>query len=213
MDAATVRTRNGPFGVPHAAYPGYVDLTAALLTGLGLAAAAGLNAYIPLLLVAVLGYTGTITLPDPFTGLDNPWVIGVLAVLLAVEFLADKIPAVDSLNDVIGTVVRPAAGAVLFAASTGVVGDFPPAVSLILGLLTAGTVHGAKAAFRPVANVGSGGTAAPVVSITEDLASVGLSLVAIFIPALVIVALALFVWAVLRWRRRRRARIREATAV
>ena len=187
-------------------YPGPVDLTAALLTGLGLAAAAGLNAYIPLLIVAVLGYTGTVTLTEPFTGLDDPWVIGVLAVLLGVEVLADKIPAVDSLNDIIGTVVRPAAGAVLFAASTGVVGDFPPALSLVLGLITAGTVHGAKAAFRPMANVSTGGTAAPVVSVTEDVASVGLSLIAIFIPALVIVALLLFAWAVWRWRRRRRSR-------
>lgn len=183
-----------------------MDLTTALLTGLGLAAAAGLNAYIPLLMVALLGYTGVITLPEPFTGLDDPWVIGVLVVLLAVEVLADKIPAVDSLNDIIGTVVRPAAGAVLFAASTGVVGDFPPVVSLILGLITAGTVHGAKAAFRPVANVSSGGTAAPVVSVTEDVVSLGLSLIAVFIPALVIVALLGFVWAVWRWRRRRRSR-------
>ena len=178
----------------------------ALMTGLGLAAAAGLNAYIPLLIVAVLGYTGVITLTDPFTGLDNPWVIGVLVVLLAVEVLADKIPAVDSVNDVIGTVVRPAAGAVLFAASTGVVGDFPPAVSLILGLITAGTVHGAKAAFRPVANVGTGGAAAPVVSATEDVVSIGLSLIAIFIPVLVIVALVLLCWLAVRmWRRRRRS--------
>ncbi len=185
-----------------------MDLTAALLTGLGLAAAAGLNAYIPLLIVAVLGYAGVVTLSGPFTGLDDPWVIGVLAVLLAVEVLADKIPAVDSVNDVIGTVVRPAAGAVLFAASTGAVGDFPPVVSLTLGLITAGTVHGAKAAFRPVANLGTGGAAAPVVSVTEDVVSFGLSLVAIFIPVLVIGFVIGFAWLVVRWLRRRR-RVRD----
>ena len=190
-----------------------MDLTTALLTGLGLAAAAGLNAYIPLLMVAVLGYAGVITLPEPFTGLDNPWVIGVLALLLAVEVLADKIPAVDSVNDLIGTVVRPAAGAVLFAASTGMVGDFPPTVSLILGLVTAGTVHGAKAAFRPVANVGTGGAAAPVVSVAEDVISIGLSLVAIFIPVLVIGVLVLLGWLAWRfWRRRRRVGA-EVTAI
>lgn len=187
-----------------------MDLTAAILTGLGLAAAAGLNAYIPLLLVGLLGYFDVVTLPAPYDTLEIPWVLAILAVLLAVEVLADKIPVVDSVNDVIGTVVRPAAGAVLFAGSTGLIGDFPPALSVVLGIITAGTVHGAKAAARPALNVGTGGIAAPVVSVAEDSISLVLSLVAIFVPVLVIVLLAVLAGLLVRWLRRRRVRDRLA---
>jgi len=185
-----------------------VDLTTAILTGLGLSAAAGLNAYIPLLLVGLLGYFDVVTLPEPYDALEIPWVLAILAVLLAVEVLADKIPVVDSVNDVIGTVIRPAAGAVLFAGSTGLIGDFPPAVSVVLGIITAGTVHGAKAAARPVFNAGTGGVAAPFVSVAEDGISLALALVAVFVPVLVVVMLAGLMWLFLRWYRRRRARDR-----
>lgn len=188
-------------------------MTTTILTGLGLAAAAGLNAYIPLLVVGLLGATGWITLPEPYSALTNPWVLGVVAALLAVEVLADKVPAVDSVNDVIGTVVRPAAGAVLFAASTGVTGTLSPELSLVLGLVTAGAVHGTKAAARPVLNAGTAGAAAPVVSTIEDTVSLGLALVAIFVPVLVVVFLVAFVvWAV-RSIRRRRERRRASTPV
>ncbi len=63
------------------------------LTGIGLATSAGLNAYIPLLMIGLLGrFTDLITLPGPWQWLENGWVLGVLAVLLAIEFVADKIP-------------------------------------------------------------------------------------------------------------------------
>lgn len=187
-----------------------MDLATAILTGLGLAAAAGLNAYIPLLVVGVLQRLDWVDFPAPYDVLADTWVIGVLAVLLAVEVLADKLPVVDSLNDVIQTVVRPAAGAVLFAASVGVVGDAHPAVALLAGLATAGTVHGTKAAIRPALNAGSGGIAAPVVSTAEDAVSLSLSLVALLLPILVLVFFALFAWLVVRWLRRRRDRSRAA---
>ncbi len=187
-----------------AAYPGGVELTTAILTGLGLAAAAGLNAYIPLVIVGFLQYFDIVDFGAPFDNLANPWVLGVLVVLLLVEVLADKIPAVDTVNDVIQTVVRPVAGAVLFAASTSLGTDIPPAVSLIAGLITAGTVHGTKAAVRPVLNAGSAGVAAPVVSTTEDIVSTALSFAAVLAPFLVLIALVVFVWLVVRWLRRRR---------
>lgn len=190
-----------------------MDLTTAILTGLGLAAAAGLNAYIPLLVVGLLDYFEWITFPAPYDALGDPWVLAILAVLLIIEVVADKIPAVDSLNDVVQTVVRPAAGAVLFAGSVGVVGDLPPAVALIAGLITAGSVHGTKAAIRPVLNVGTGGVAAPVVSTVEDGISVVLTFVALLAPILVIVVLAVFIWLVLRWQRGRRRARTEAAGV
>ncbi len=188
----------------HRTYPDAMDLASAILTGLGLAAAAGLNAYIPLVIVGFLQYFDWIDFGQPFDNLANPWVLGVLVVLLLVEVLADKIPAVDSVNDVIQTVIRPVAGAVLFAASTSLGTDIPPVVSLIAGLITAGAVHGTKAAIRPVLNAGSAGVAAPVVSTTEDIVSTALAFVAILAPFLVLLVLAAFVWLVVRWLRRRR---------
>ena len=181
-----------------------MDLATAILTGLGLAAAAGLNAYIPLVIVGFLQFFDVVDFGAPFDNLANPWVLGVLVVLLLVEVLADKIPAVDSVNDVILTVVRPAAGAVLFAASTSLGTDIPPVVALIAGLITAGTVHGTKAAMRPVLNAGTAGAAAPVVSTGEDIASTALAFAAILAPILILVALVVFVWLVVRWLRRRR---------
>src|SRR5688572_1166484 len=89
------------------------------LTGTGLAASAGLNAYIPLLAVGLLGrYTELIGLPSTWQWLENPWVLGILVVLLAVEMVADKIPAVDHVNDVLQTVVRPTSGGLVFGASS-----------------------------------------------------------------------------------------------
>jgi hypothetical protein len=181
-----------------------VDLTTAILTGLGLAVAAGLNAYIPLLVVGLLQWFGWVAFPAPYDALGEPWVVAVLAVLLAVEVLADKIPAVDSANDLIQTFVRPLAGAVLFAGSVGMVDQLHPAIPLLAGLLTAGAVHGTKAAVRPALNVGTAGTAAPVVSTIEDVISLGLSVLAFVAPLLVLVVLAVGVWLVVRLVRRRR---------
>ena len=79
-----------------------------LLTGFGLATAAGLNAYIPLLVIGLLSrYTDLINLPGTWAWLDNGWVLLILFVLLAIEFVADKIPAIDTVNDVVQTFVRP----------------------------------------------------------------------------------------------------------
>ena len=82
----------------------------------GLSTSAGLNAYIPMLMVSILGRVGWLDLGEPFNIMESWWVIGLLSVLLVIEIFVDKIPAVDTLNDVINTFIRPAAGALLFAA-------------------------------------------------------------------------------------------------
>ena len=85
-----------------------------VLSAFGLSASAGLNAYIPLLVIALTArFTDLITLSAPFDLLTSAWVIGALVVLLVIEVLADKVPGIDHVNDLIGTFVRPAAGAVL----------------------------------------------------------------------------------------------------
>lgn len=197
-----------------------------VLTGTGLATAAGLNAYIPLLVIGLLSrYTDWINLPGAWNWLGNGWVILILVVLLAVEVVADKIPAIDSVNDFLQTLVRPTAGGMAFAAGSGseTVTVSNPSdlftqklwVPIVIGLLIALTVHGAKAVSRPVVNVATAGVGAPVVSTAEDVTSTGLSFVAILFPLLVILFLAVLIWLFFRWRRRRRrARYadRETTA-
>ena len=188
-----------------------------LLTGFGLATAAGLNAYIPLLMLGLLArFTDLVTLPHGWAWLENGWVMAIVAVLLAVEIVADKIPALDSVNDVIQTFVRPTAGGIVFgsgtAAQTAAVADpgafassgqwLPVAVGVAIALV----VHLTKTAVRPVANATTAGIAAPVLSTVEDATSVGLVFVAILLPVLVLVAVAALVWAVVTLIRRRRRR-------
>ena len=199
----------------------------AALTGAGLSAAAGLNAYIPFLLVALLArFTDVVNLPAGFEWVESTWAIVFGAVLLIGEVVVDKIPALDSVNDALGTVVRPASGAVVFAA-TAAAADLDssawmtdhPWVGLIGGAIVAGIFHTGKAAARPVANAGTAGFAAPVLSTAEDAAAVTLSLAAVFAPVLALVLLLLVAWMLWRaWRsvvrmRERRADRRRAAGV
>ena len=180
-------------------------LVASLLTGLGLAGAAGLNAYIPLLGVAVLGRMHLLTLAAPFDVLMHPVAIGALAVLLALEVVVDKVPAADHVNDVVQTFIRPAAGALLFFGASGAAGQVPPLVLLLAGLITAFGVHATKAAVRPAVNVSTLGVGTPVVSLAEDVVSAVTTVVAVLVPVLVVVFLAAVLWVGLKLTRRRRA--------
>ncbi|MET0302745.1 MAG: DUF4126 domain-containing protein, partial [Microbacteriaceae bacterium] len=172
-----------------------------LLTGTGLAVSAGLNAYIPLLALGFASrFLDFVELPGGWAWLENGWVQLILVVLLVVEIVADKIPAVDSVNDWIQTIVRPASGGIVFgsgtSAETAAVSDpgqffaddqwVPIAVGVVLALL----VHLAKTALRPIANAVTAGVAAPVLSTVEDAGSVTLALLALLAPVLVILGLA-----------------------
>ncbi|GIF03066.1 DUF4126 domain-containing protein [Actinoplanes siamensis] len=190
------------------------------LTGTGLAASAGLNAYIPLLSMGLLArYTDAIDLPAGWSWLANGWTLVILAILLAIEVVADKVPVVDHLNDVVQTVVRPTAGGLAFGAgsSSQTVTVSDPGsffgshqwVPIAAGVLIALCVHGVKAASRPVVNVTTAGFGAPVASTAEDIGSVLLSVLAILLPALVLVGLVLLVWGAV-WVFRRRGRRRQA---
>lgn len=198
------------------------------LTGAGLALSAGLNAYVPLLIVGLAGrFTELLELPEGWSWLANDWVLVILGVLLLVEVVADKIPVVDHINDVLQSVVRPVAGGLAFgsgsAAETVAVTD--PAeffasnqwVPIAVGVVLALSVHVTKAVGRATVNAATVGTAAPLVSTAEDVGSVGLSLAAIVLPVIVIVALIGFAWfgfwlLTRRSRRRRRdAAIRDSS--
>lgn len=181
-----------------------------VITGIALAAPAGLNAYIPLLAVALAERFGWIALRTPFDVLGEWWMIALIAVLLVLEMVADKVPAVDSINDGIQTFVRPAVGGVLAVAASGA-GEISPFVLVAAGVLMAGGVHAAKAGARPVLNASSGGTAAPVASVAEDAVSAGLTVLAFVVPLLVVLSTLLLigfvVWLLAQRRRRRRDRL------
>jgi hypothetical protein len=191
-----------------------------LLTGTGLAAAAGLNAYIPLLTLGLAGrFLDFVTLPAGWTWLSNDWVLIILGVLLVIEIVADKIPVVDTVNDWIQTIVRPAAGGIVFGtgASTTTNAIEDPAqffennnwVPIALGVGLSLVVHLTKMAARPALNAVTFGVAAPVLSTVEDASSVTLAVLAILAPLLVVIALAglvlLFVVIFRRARRNRKA--------
>jgi len=162
-----------------------------LLTGLGLAGAAGLNAYVPLLGVALLARAQVLTLTPPFDLLTHPWVIGVLVTLLLLELVVDKIPVADHVNDVVQTFIRPAAGALLFVGGSGAAGHVPPVVLVIAGLVAAFGVHATKAVVRPAVNASTFGAATPLISAAEDVTSASTTLVAVFAPVLVLLLLLL----------------------
>jgi hypothetical protein len=177
------------------------ELFTGIFTAFGLSASAGLNAYIPLLVVGLLAkYTDLINLSKPWDTLANPWIVLMLCMLVIIEMLADKIPAVNHINDIIQTVVRPAAGAVAFAASANVVTDVSPVLALASGLLVAGTVHVAKAGVvRPLVTATTGGTANAPVSIAEDVVSTALSIVAIILPIIVGTLLVVLIAFIIYW--------------
>ncbi len=189
------------------------DAIAQLATGFGLSTAAGLNAYLPLLIVALLArYTDLVTLKSPWDALQSWWIIALLVVLLAVELIVDKIPGADTVNDVVQTIVRPVAGGVLFAASAGILSDLHPVLALACGLLLAGSVHAVKATARPAITATTGGIGNPLLSTAEDVVSGILSLLSIVVPIFVVLVFLLLMGLLVLWLLRRRRRQRESQA-
>lgn len=185
-----------------------MDALSGVFAAFGLSASAGLNAYVPLLILSLVArFTDWITLDEPWSALSSWWVIGVLLFLGLVEFFADKVPAVNHINDAIQTFIRPTAGAIAFGASAHVISDIHPVLAMVAGLFVAGGVHAAKsAAVRPAVTATTGGLGNVPVSIAEDVIATGLSILAVVVPVLVasllIVVTAYIVW--LLWRRSRR---------
>ncbi|QIK64503.1 DUF4126 domain-containing protein [Leucobacter viscericola] len=196
-----------------------------VITGLTLAAAAGLNAYIPLLGLGLLSrFTDIVDLPASWLWLENDWSLGIITVLLVIEIIVDKVPALDSVNDVLQTVVRPASGGMVFAAgsaSNTLAVEDPSALftsaqvwPFLLGVGIALVPHILKAVARPILNVLTAGAGAAVSSFFEDLGAAVLTILAVIVPILALILLVLVV--VLLVRRLRRAvaerRARRAAA-
>ena len=174
----------------------------------GLSSSAGLNAYIPLLIVALATRFPLnqpfLALQEPYNFIGNSWVIAILVVLLLIETLVDKIPAVDTINDFIQTFIRPTAGAILFAANAEIITEVSPIIALACGLILAGGVHATKGVVRPVVTATTAGTGNWIVSIIEDVAAFILSLLSILVPLVAIIFVAFLAIGIISWLGRRR---------
>jgi hypothetical protein len=166
--------------------------------GLGSAWLSGFNLYATVLTLGLLQRFHLVQLPGDLDFVSHGWVIGVAAVLYLVEFLADKIPVVDSVWDAIHTFIRVPAGAVLAASAFAY---FDPAVRAV-ALLAGGTLalgsHGTKASVRMAANASPEPFSNIFLSIVEDILTIGLAALAAFHPvailAIILVFILLLLW-------------------
>jgi hypothetical protein len=153
-------------------------------TALGLGAGAGVNAYATLLVFGLMARFNPSFFPADLAGFfAQTWVLILLGVLYSIEFVADKIPAIDHIWDVIHTFIRPVAGAVvaLAAAAPGT----PKGIVILAGAIAGGaalTGHFTKASLRAVSTATTGGTANPVLSVIEDVYAVVQTALAVFLP-------------------------------
>ena len=187
-----------------------LELLPTLGRTLGFSFSAGINLYATVAILGLASRYGWVQLPDQFRVFDNDLVIGAALVLYVVEFVADKVPWVDSMWDAVHTVIRPAGGALIAVATLG---DASPAVeglaALLGGTLAAGS-HFTKAGTRAVANTSPEPFSNWILSLTEDAFVIGLGFVALKYPSIaaliVIVAVVLMIvfaaWIVRAVRRR-----------
>lgn len=180
------------------------SLPAVLLGALALAGAAGLNAWIPLLVCGIATRAGALELAEPFDELASTPALLATSAGLTIDFVGDKVPAVDSVVHAVGTVVNPVAGAVVAAGAAGA--DLPPWVALVAGALTAEGIHLGRASVRPLATTMTAGLGNPVVSLVEDLGSLAVALTVLVAPVVAGLALIALVVLAARWVLRRRRR-------
>jgi hypothetical protein len=174
------------------------DVIAAIAVALGAGWASGLNTYAAVLVLGAAQRLGLVALPHDLQVLASPWVMGVAAILFALNFFADKIPYIDSINDMLQTFVRVPAGALL---AYGAAGGLSPEVAVVAGLLggtlAAGT-HVAKTGTRALINTSPEPFSNVAASFAEDIGVIGGLALAITHPITFLCLLALFV-ALLIW--------------
>ena len=165
----------------------------AIALALGAGWASGLNAYAAVLVLGIAQRLGVVALPHDLQVLESPWVLGVAAILFALNFLADKIPYVDSINDVLQTFVRIPAGMLLaYGAAAGLSPEFSIIAGLLGGTLAAGT-HLAKTGSRALINTSPEPFSNVFASLGEDVTVLGGLALAIAHPITFLCLLAVFV--------------------
>jgi Domain of unknown function (DUF4126) len=184
-------------------YNAKMETLLAIGSGVGLSSVAGVRAYLPLALVGIFARLGLFELPAPFEVLGNGLVIAAFLALAFVESGLDKIPALDTVLDVVQTPIRIVAGAVLFSAALEAGLDVGAIPELAAGGGIAGTVAVLKALLRPPANAASAGVSAPFLSTCEDVVAVVGGVLAVLVPLVPLLLVAFLLFFFYRVRRRR----------
>lgn len=183
---------------------------------LGTSFASGLNIYATVAAAGLFQRFGVIQLPDTLQVLANPFVMGVAIALFLIEFIADKIPYVDSAWDAAHTFIRPPAAALIAYSAFGEVPEEWKVGAALLAGGVALTSHGAKATTRAAANTSPEPVSNWVLSLAEDGLAVFLAwmaaehpvLTAIIVVVLVIVAV-LVIWKLFGYLRVLGSRLRH----
>jgi hypothetical protein len=187
---------------------------AAVLGAFGLSGAAGLNAWLPLLVVGIADRAGWIDLGHSYGWLSSTPVLLGIGALLVLDVVGDKVPVIDSVLHAVGTVVAPTSGAILFTADTSLNSHLPPVVAAVLGAVVAGSVHAGRTVARPFVTGTTAGVGNPVVSTLEDGTALVLTVLALVVPIVAFIAIVVVLfglgWLAVRagrWLRNRRRRV------
>jgi len=184
-----------------------LTLVTNLLGAIGLGAASGLNAWIPLFGLGLAQRLGAVTLSSQFDALGSTPVLVLLGALLVLDLVGDKIPAVDHVLHIVGFLIAPLSGAIVFAAQDNLLNSASPVLAVVAGMTLGGLVHSGRSAFRPAVTATTVGIGNPVVSTVEDIVSTTLTVLAILVPVLAFLAvIALVTVMVVRLRRWRQGR-------
>jgi len=161
------------------------QIVSALLAGFSLAAACGLRAFLPILIIGVFARAGMIHLAPGFDWIQSYPALLCFGAATLIELLGDKFPAVDHLLDSAGTFVRPIAGAL---AATSLIQGFDPLMNMVIGIIlgstTAGAVHVGKSSLRLASSLTTGGIGNPLLSTLEDAFSTVAGIVGLILPLL-----------------------------
>jgi hypothetical protein len=194
-----------------------MDLLTSLGRTLGFSFAAGINLYATVAILGLATHFGWVDLPPQYRVFDNMWIIGAAIALYVIEFVADKIPWVDTAWDAVHTAVRPFGGALIAIATLG---DASPATKVmveLLGAALATSTHLSKAGARAAVNASPEPFTNWALSLGEDIFVVGLGALALKYPAaaavvvlILIAVIAVFAAWIVRAVRRRFARAAQA---
>lgn len=168
------------------------DLLTTLGTAMGSAWLSGINLYATVVTLGVLQRFELVKLPGGLHVLGEWWLIGLAGAFYLIEFVADKIPAVDSAWDAIHTFIRVPAGAILAATAFAEFDPAVKAVAMIVGGGIALSSHGTKAATRLAANTSPEPVSNIALSIGEDVVAFGSTVLMAFFPVLILIVVVIF---------------------
>jgi hypothetical protein len=176
---------------------------------MGFSLAAGVNLYATVAILGLASRYHWVQLPEQFKVFDNPWIIGAAGVLYVVEFVADKVPWVDSIWDSVHTLIRPVGGAVIAVASLGEASPVTTGLIALLGGLVSASSHATKAGTRVAANTTPEPFSNWFLSLAEDAFVIGLSfmtlkypLLALAVSVVIVVLIILTARSIWRWLRK-----------